>query len=413
MTLSARCSTEKEALHSTREDAKKSSSTIPTPVPIQNCITLRPTMEEFRDELAFLSSEAVQNAGKKCGIVRVVTPKEFDPTRSYTLADANSKPDLWTLQVSVLEQQFLPIKTRKMIQPGKFMVGRRQDQPYPCGMDEWMELGERMKRETEELMVKRLGVEEAAIPSDMSDGNSARKHFWKSRPYQVCAPYGADIPQSAMRPDLTCWNFASDNFPCLTRIFQTNRTPGVYTPYLYLGQWGTSFGLHPEDKDLYSLNYLHEGDQVLWYGIPSTNSQDVEQFAAELLPNEAKACDQFLRHKTLLVEPRFFAERGIPIFAAEQKARDLMITFPNAYHYGFNNGFNVAESRNIATPDWLEIGLKAKQCTCKTYRAPDVLPRHRILEMAKQCDAYKYLTVPHHPSSVVESTERVKKSRRM
>lgn len=38
---------------------------------IQNVITLLPTMEEFQDELKFLKSDAVQNAGKKCGIVRV------------------------------------------------------------------------------------------------------------------------------------------------------------------------------------------------------------------------------------------------------------------------------------------------------------------------------------------------------
>ena len=35
----------------------------------------------------------------------------------------------------------------------------------------------------------------------------------------------------------------------------------------------------------------------------------------ELLPDEAAACDQFLRHKTLLVQPYYFTERGIPVFA--------------------------------------------------------------------------------------------------
>ena len=127
------------------------------------------------------------------------------------------------------------------------------------------------------------------------------------------------------------------------------------------------------------------------YGIPSSHSPAVEAFAAgmwrgravvpflskqyvkrvnicvlELLPQEVKKCDQFLRHKSLLLEPHFFTERNIPIytvrdwavyhaeiskylllflFQAEQKYGDLMITFPNAHHYGFNNGFNVAEAR--------------------------------------------------------------------
>ena len=35
-----------------------------------------------------------------------------------------------------------------------------------------------------------------------------------------------------------------------------------------------------------------------------------------------------------------------------------------AYHQGFNYGFNCAESANFATKSWIEIGKKAKYCTC-------------------------------------------------
>ena len=65
-----------------------------------------------------------------------------------------------------------------------------------------------------------------------------------------------------------------------------------------------------------------------------------------------------------MLAPKLLQGYGIPLYHARQEPGEFIVTFPRCYHFGFNYGANIAESVNFATPDWLEIGRKAKICTC-------------------------------------------------
>jgi histone demethylase JARID1 len=54
------------------------------------------------------------------------------------------------------------------------------------------------------------------------------------------------------------------------------------------------------------------------------------------------------------VNPQELLEHGIPIYRIHQQPGEFVVTFPRSYHAGFNQGFNLAEAVNFATPDWLE-----------------------------------------------------------
>lgn len=63
------------------------------------------------------------------------------------------------------------------------------------------------------------------------------------------------------------------------------------------------------------------------------------------------------------LSPSVLKSEGVPVYRAIQKSGEFVLTFPRAYHSGFNCGFNCAEAVNVAPVDWLPHG----QCAVELY----------------------------------------------
>ena len=199
---------------------------------------------------------------------------------------------------------------------------------------------------------------------------SAEKEFWKSfARYEENPPvYGADILGSVGFDDQACeWNW--DNLDCALRSAGLV-VGGVTRPMLYFGSPHAMFVLHTEDVELYSINFLHAGSPKFWYGISPEHRSKVQQLARQLFSGDHQRCAEFLRHKKYLITPSRLKASGIPVVRTMHSAGEIMVTFPGAFHFGFNTGFNIAESQNFlpsnpaSIQEWLDHAAKYGRC-CK------------------------------------------------
>ncbi|KAF5672448.1 dna damage-responsive transcriptional repressor rph1 [Fusarium heterosporum] len=185
--------------------------------------------------------------------------------------------------------------------------------------------------------------------------------YWKTLTY---APplYGADLMGTLFDESTEEWNL--NKLPNLLDVLGT-KVPGVNTAYLYLGMWKATFAWHLEDVDLYSINYLHFGAPKQWYSISQADARRFEAAMKNVWPTDAKACDQFLRHKGFLISPQHLKSHyNITVNKVVSYPGEFVVTYPYGYHSGYNLGYNCAEAVNFALESWLDIGKIAKKCEC-------------------------------------------------
>lgn len=75
---------------------------------------------------------------------------------------------------------------------------------------------------------------------------------------------------------------------------------------------------------------------------------------------------------------------GVPVFRCVQNPGQFVLTFPRAYHSGFNCGFNCAEAVNVAPIDWLPHGQFAVELYREQKRKISVSHDKLLLGAARE-----------------------------
>uniref|UniRef100_A0A672RLT5 [histone H3]-trimethyl-L-lysine(4) demethylase n=1 Tax=Sinocyclocheilus grahami TaxID=75366 RepID=A0A672RLT5_SINGR len=163
---------------------------------------------------------------------------------------------------------------------------------------------------------------------------------------------------------------------------------GMKVPWLYVGMVFSAFCWHIEDHWSYSINYLHWGEPKTWYGVPSSSAEKLEEVMKKLTPELFEFQPDLLHQLVTIMNPNILMSHGVPVVRTNQCAGEFVITFPRAYHSGFNQGYNFAEAVNFCTADWLPTGRSCiehyrwlrrycvfshEELTCKMAACPEKL----------------------------------------
>lgn len=222
--------------------------------------------------------------------------------------------------------------------------------------------------------------------------------FWRlvENPHETCeVEYGADLhstqhgsgfmaaeqmPKGAFDP----WNL--NVIPVAPQsLFTHIKTDisGMMVPWLYVGMCFSAFCWHNEDHYTYSINYMHWGETKTWYGVPGSDTAKFEETMKKAVPELFEQQPDLLFQLVTMLSPGRLVKENVGVYAVDQRPGQFVVTYPKAYHSGFNHGFNFCEAVNFAPGEWIDYGLECVK-RYKEFRKQPCFSHDELLVTAAQ-----------------------------
>ncbi|XP_008802145.2 lysine-specific demethylase JMJ18 [Phoenix dactylifera] len=206
--------------------------------------------------------------------------------------------------------------------------------------------------------------------------------FGSGFPKGSSPPSSSDFEEQYVKSGWNLNNFA--RLPGSLLAFENGDISGVLVPWLYVGMCFSSFCWHVEDHHLYSMNYLHWGAPKVWYGVPGKEATKLEVAMKKHLADLFEEQPDLLHNLVTQFSPSILKSEGVPVYRCVQHSGEFVITFPRAYHSGFNCGFNCAEAVNVAPIDWLPHGQNAVELYSEQSRKISISHDKLLLGAARE-----------------------------
>ena len=345
--------------------------------------TFRPTVEEFKDPMAYITS--ITSQAEQFGICKIVPPSGWAPKINVDLEEDTKYFKTKLQEVHTLQQgngfddgRNFTMKSYRAMAEEKY--------------SEYVDREHGGKQPTFEELSKCYWdmVETGAKKAVVEYGNDIDTTVYGSGFPTPPAPASSEATNGVETADCddmfsdayyarTGWNLnsiAGVKGSVLKRL--ETKINGVNVPWLYIGMLFSSFCWHNEDNYLYSINYSHYGSTKQWYGLAGEKARKFEQMAKNFLYQTFEDAPDLLHHMTTQISPSLLVKQGLPVYQIQQGPGEFVITFPKAFHAGFSYGFNVGEAVNFATSDWIAKGTEA-EARYREFARPSVFSHVRLL----------------------------------
>ena len=136
---------------------------------------------------------------------------------------------------------------------------------------------------------------------------------------------------------------------------------------VYAGGPGSHFNPHVEENLLYSINYVFPVSKSIpskmpnffhlhfilqikgtypkhWYALRPEDQCKFEEYIKTRYPNLFTRCSNYLGHRSVMFHPDLILkDMGLPLAYGVQQPGWYAITIGGGYHFGYNEGLNLAE----------------------------------------------------------------------
>ncbi|CAG0923594.1 unnamed protein product [Notodromas monacha] len=140
---------------------------------------------------------------------------------------------------------------------------------------------------------------------------------------------------------------------------------GVSSPFFFIGTCNSSFPMHCEDMDLFSVNLHWGGYPKIWYSMGACEMPEYKNIVECAIGKDFPECGNLPRYKIYAFDEVWLDHYCLNACVTVQHPYEFIITTPKGPHGGFNTGLNLNVAINFAIPLWVDYSLRVKFCSCE------------------------------------------------